>query len=65
MSDRINKLIAEIPVWYPDVYHFSLKNGLTDEGINRSSILKNGEFIDQHRLGITKEEAKSCLQQQH
>jgi len=65
MDDRINKLIAEIPVCYPDVYQFSLNNGLKDEGINRNSILKNGEFIDQHRLGITKEEAKTCLQQQH
>ena len=64
MSDRINKLIAEIPVCYPDVYHFSLKNGLKDEGINRASILKNGEFMDQHRLGITKQEATECLQQQ-
>jgi len=65
MSDRINKLVAEIPVCYPDVYHFSLNNGLKDEGINRQSILKNGEYMDQHRLGITKEEARSCLQQQH
>lgn len=64
MSDRINKLIAEIPVCYPDVYHFSLNNGLKDEGINRQSTLKNGEYMDQHRLGITKEEAKSWLQQQ-
>lgn len=63
MSDRINKLIAEIPVCYPDVYHFSLNNGLKDEGINRASILKNGEFMDQHRLGITKQEAQSWLQQ--
>ena len=64
MSDRINKLVAEIPVCYPDVYHFSLKNGLKDEGINRASILKDGEFMDQHRLGITKQEAIEWLQQQ-
>ncbi|MCK5616517.1 GNAT family N-acetyltransferase [Candidatus Pacearchaeota archaeon] len=64
MSDRIQKLIAEIPVCYPDVYHFSLKNGLIDEGLNRLSVLKNGEYMDQHRLGITKEEAKAWLQQQ-
>jgi len=64
MNDRIQKLIAEIPVCYPDVYHFSIKNGLKDEGINCKSILKNGEFMDQHRLGITKSEAKSWLQQQ-
>lgn len=64
MSDRIQKLIAEIPVCYPDVYHFSLNNGLKNEGLNRRSMLKNGEYIDQHRLGITKQEAKSWLQQQ-
>lgn len=65
MSDRINKLVSEIPVCYPDVYHFSIKNGLKDEGINSKSILKNGEFMDQHRLGITKQEAIECLQQQY
>ena len=64
MEERVNKLVAEIPVCYPDVYHFSIKNGLQDEGINRKSTLKNGEFMDQHRLGITRDEAKSWLQQQ-
>lgn len=55
--DTIQKLIAEIPVIYKDVYHFSLNNGLIKEGINRKSILKNGELVDTYMLGITKQEA--------
>ena len=51
------KLNAEIPVIYKDVYHFSLNNGLIKEGINRKSILKNGELVDTYMLGITKQEA--------
>ena len=57
--DTIQKLIAEIPVIYKDVYHFSLNNGLIKEGINRKSILKNGELVDTYMLGITKQEAIS------
>jgi hypothetical protein len=57
--NTVQKLVAEIPVIYKDVYHFSLNNGLVDEGINRKSILKDGQLVDQHMLGITKEEAQN------
>lgn len=56
IPERINKLIAEIGVIYPDVYHFTKKQGFKDEGINRASLLKDGVFVDQYRLGITREE---------
>ena len=64
LDSRVNKIIAEIPVIYKDVYHYVKKHGFSDEGLNRQSILKNGKFVDQYRLGITREEIKQCLQQQ-
>jgi len=54
------KMNAEIPVIFHDVYQFSLNCGLTQEGINRSSTLKNGEMMNQYYLGITRKEA-ACL----
>ena len=58
-DDNIQKLVAEIPVIYQDVYHFTKKFGFQNEGINRKSIMKGGELTDQYRLGITKSEAKT------
>lgn len=55
------KLNAQIPVIYPDVYHFTKKFGFKDEGINRSSILKAGKIVDQWRLGLTRDEAREFL----
>ena len=52
------KLNAEIPMVYPEVYHFTKSFGFKDEGINRLSILKQGELVDQWRLGITRDEVK-------
>lgn len=58
---QYQKLNAEIPAVYPEVYHFTKKFGFNDEGINRLSIMKNGELTDQYRLGLTRNEAKSFL----
>ena len=58
---QYQKLNAEIPKIYPEVYYYTKKYGFQDEGINRQSILKNGELVDQWRLGITKEEVKNFL----
>jgi RimJ/RimL family protein N-acetyltransferase len=55
--EQYKKLNAEIPVIYPDVYYFTKKFGFEDEGINRQSIVKNGELVDQYRLGLTRSEA--------
>lgn len=54
---KYQKLIAEIPVIYPEVYHHTKKYGFRDEGINRKSIRKDGLIVDQYRLGLTREEA--------
>lgn len=55
--EQYKKLNAEIPVIYPDVYHFTKKFGFQDEGINRDSIKKNGEIVSQWKLGLTRDEA--------
>ena len=54
--EQYQKLNAEIPMIYPEVYHYTKNQGLIDEGINRLSIMKNGELVDQWRLGITRAE---------
>ena len=56
--EQYQKLNAEIPIIYPEVYNFTKGFGFHDEGINRVSIMKNGQIVDQWRLGITREEAK-------
>lgn len=55
------KLNAEIPFIYPEVYHFTKKFGFMDEGINRFSVKKDGNIINQWRLGLTKAEAVNFL----
>lgn len=56
------KLTAEVPECYPNVSNFCLKMGMTAEGINRSSYLKNGEELDQVNLGITRAEIEHYLE---
>lgn len=58
---QYQKLNAEIPVIYPEVYHFTKNFGFSDEGINRQSIKKNGVLVDQSRLGITMAEVIKFL----
>lgn len=53
---EFNKLVAEIPFKYENVYRFTKSMGFKDEGINRQSFLKDGKIWDAHRLGITREE---------
>ena len=50
--EEIQKLTCRIPVVYPEVYHFALKFGFEDEGLCKRSIMKNGELVDQHILGL-------------
>lgn len=57
----INKLNATIPFYRKIVYNLAKKTGFRDEGVNRSSILKNGKFYDQWNVGITKSEIKGLL----
>ncbi len=58
---QYQKLNAEIPFCYPEVYSFTKKHGFLDEGVNRQSIVKCGDLIDQWRLGLTKAEAADYL----
>ena len=55
---QYQKMNAEIPMTYPEVYHFTKNQGMVDEGINRKSIMKAGELVDQWLLGITRKEAE-------
>lgn len=59
---QYQKLNAEIPVIYKDVYYFTKSFGFKDEGINRLSIKKNGIIVDQYRLGISKDEVVEFLE---
>ena len=54
--ERVQKLNAKIAVIYPDVYTFTKKFGFKDEGIDRQSFIKDGELLDRHILGLTREE---------
>lgn len=53
---EFNKLVAEIPFKYENVYRFTLAQGFRDEGVNRESFLKNGKIWDQWRLGLLRSE---------
>lgn len=53
------KIVAEIPVIYPEVKRFALKMGFSVEGLNRQSIQKKGELLDQWIVGLTKAEGET------
>ena len=55
---NFHKLQAVIPAMYPNVYHFTLHQGFTDEGLSRKSYMKNNQLHDQHILGITRDEVE-------
>jgi RimJ/RimL family protein N-acetyltransferase len=57
------KVITNIPENNEKAMFYALRAGLQQEGLNRSSFLKNGKLLDQRVLGITKEEFL-CQQQQ-
>ena len=57
----INKLVVEIPTNRKIVYNLAKKIGFVDEGINRKSFLKDGVFLDQWNLGLTKDEVKKIV----
>ncbi len=57
----INKLVVTIPTHRRIVYNTAKKVGFIDEGLRRGSFLKNGEFIDQWDLGLTKREIEAFL----
>ncbi len=48
------KMVAQIPVIYPNVKDFALSMGFEIEGKNKKSYLKGGEVYDQWHMGISK-----------
>lgn len=62
--EQYQKLNAEIPMCYPEVYYFTKSFGFEDEGINRLSISKQGQLVDQWRLGITRDEVVSLFKRE-
>ena len=55
-NERINKVIALIGVNHDLTYRLSLKIGFKSEGLIKNSYLKNGQLLDQHLIGITRQE---------
>ena len=52
LNKGVRKLVAQIPMLYPNVMQFGLKHGFVVEGINRQSYLKHGQLHDQWYLGL-------------
>ena len=50
----VHKIVAQIPVIYPNVIAFAEKNGFIIEGVNRLSYMKHGQLHDQIYLGIAR-----------
>ncbi len=50
------KLITNVPADNLLALRFAKRCGMTPEGVNRRSFLKGGVLLDQHVLGLTKEE---------
>ena len=65
LPERINKIVVKIPIIYKEVVFFALSMGMKKEGLSPQSIKIKGQFIDRVLLGMTKEEAKQWVQQQH
>lgn len=57
------KIITHVPSSNVLALRFARRVGMQDEGVNRASYMKQGELLDQHLLGITREEIQ-CQQRQ-
>ena len=53
-SKEFSKVVVQIPFLYPDVKRFVEKHGFELEGVNRKSVMKNGEIHDQWYLGLVR-----------
>lgn len=58
------KMITAVPAYNRAALRFAKAGGMTQEGVNRQSSMRNGELVDQIMLGITKQEWKKCQQSQ-
>lgn len=50
------KMITDVPAYNRAALRFAMAGGMSQEGINRASFMRNGELIDQVMFGITKKE---------
>lgn len=62
MNTSAKKIITHVPFNNIKAARFAERCGLSHEGVNRASFMKNGVIYDQYVLGIT--EAEICQQQQ-
>ena len=56
---EIHKIVAYIPVIYPNVRDFTASFGFQIEGVLTQSYLKNGVVHDQWVMGITRQELEA------
>lgn len=54
------KVVTHVPAINQKALRLARDSGLKDEGVNRQSFKLNNQIFDQHLLGITREEWKSC-----
>ena len=50
------KLVGKAPALYPDLLKWAQRIGMSREGVQRKSYLKNGELHDQYYMGISRPE---------
>ena len=61
LTTPYHKVIVQIPEIYQNVIDFVKMLGFRQEGINHQSYLKDGKYINQIQLGITKPEIEDYL----
>ena len=58
------KIIAQVPMIYPNVKAFCQRFGFRVEGILTKSYLKGGELVDQWILGVSRDQVEQILRQE-
>lgn len=58
LPPKKQKIIARIPSVFPNIYHFTLKHGFSDEGLLKNATIKNRELCDVHIVGIERKSIK-------
>jgi hypothetical protein len=56
--EKYQKLFAQIPEIYPNVYRFTLERGFNDEGRLKNAYRKDGKLHDIHILGLERKTLK-------
>lgn len=51
-----SKIVTHVPVDNQKAYAYAVRTGFTKEGMNRKSILRDGNLVDQYLFGLCKEE---------